>query len=508
MMGLRRRLQLYVAALHLLPLALVLLHYRGRPLLMVGLEALLLASLLLGMRLVRQAMEPLGYTRHFQGLLQDQDYAARLRIPGLAGRGKPGELGELVEQFNGMLAALYRERLRLGEQQGFLDRLLEATPSAVVVFDFDGRISLLNASASALLGLQNAVGHPLRAWLDGGAHPQQAAAVAVAAAASGSDAGIGAGIGAKAVPGTTPGPAPRAGSLGLLAQLDALPPGESRLLGDADGRRYRCQRGHFYDRGFARHFLLIDELTAELADSEHATYDKLIRVLGHEVNNTVAATGSVLDSLLTYRSQLAAPDSEDFSTAIVAVKRRNVRLGEFIERFTRVVKMPAPERRPTAIGAILDDIAELYREPCRSLGIDLAWVRRDPVPLLEMDSQLMEQALLNIVKNAMEAVQAAMRERGAGDSDSGGGDAGGGHHLHLSLAADGAGVHLAIIDSGDRLGGVPASQLFTPFFTTKKGGQGIGLMFVREVLNRHGYPHKLAATGGGETRFDIWLQPA
>ena len=475
MLSLRRRLQLYLAALHVLLLTAVLLHYRAQPLLFIGLEAALLCSWVLGLRLIRQALEPLDYTQRFQGLLQDQDYAARLRTQGGSGREEKGELGELVGLFNGMLDALYQERLRLGEQRGFLDRLLEATPSAVVVFDFDGRISLLNPSAGALLGLDAPLGKPLRAWLDGGAEP-----ATVASAAH---------------------PAAQARARSLLEQLDALPLGESRLLSDPDGRRYRGQRGHFYDRGFARHFLLIDELTAELADSEHATYDKMIRVLGHEVNNTVAATGSVLESLLYYRSQLAERDADDFSTAIVAVKRRNVRLGEFIERFTRVVKMPAPELRPAAIGAILDDIFSLYREPCRSRGIELAWIRRDQVPALPMDSQLMEQALLNLVKNAMEAVEAAMREHGLQ-----------GGHVHLSLAAeggrDGAVARLSIIDSGNRLGGVPASQLFTPFFTTKKGGQGIGLLFAREVLNRHGYAHKLAATGQGETSFDIWLAPA
>ncbi|MGH8052259.1 MAG: ATP-binding protein, partial [Arenimonas sp.] len=66
-------------------------------------------------------------------------------------------------------------------------------------------------------------------------------------------------------------------------------------------------------------------------------------------------------------------------------------------------------------------------------------------------------------------------------------------------------IRLSVIDSGDRLGEVPAGQIFTPFFTTKKGGQGIGLLFVREVLNRHGLPYRLAANGQGETCFDIWF---
>ncbi|GJI98833.1 sensor histidine kinase [Duganella caerulea] len=445
-MSLRHQLYGYLTVAHLLFLGLTITLFKQAPLLMLGLEAAVLLSFALGVRLIRRALEPLSYTRHFHDLLQDQHYAARLQQSG------DPQLNELVQLFNTMLGALYQERLQLGEQQGFLDRLLEATPSAVIVFDFDGRISLLNASAQALLKRDDAKGQPLSACLpaDGGDYP------------------------------------------GLLAQLDALPLGESQLLTDTDGRRYRGQRGRFYDRGFARHFLLVEELTAELESSEKAAYDKLIRVLAHEVNNTVAATGSVLDSLLYYRSQLAERDGEDFSTAIVAVKRRNVSLGEFIERFTRVVKMPAPELRPNAVRDVMDDILYLYREPCRSRGIHIGWQRCDDVPAIALDRHLMEQALLNVVKNAMEAVEAGAAED---------------KRIDLVLAAEDGGVRLSVIDSGDLLGDVPARQLFTPFFTTKKGGQGIGLLFVREVLNRHGFSYRLAATGQGTTRFDIWLQP-
>lgn len=455
-MSLRRRLYAYLVGSHLLFLLATMWLLRGTPSLMVGIELLVLASFALGARLVRRALEPLGYTRHFHDLLQDQHYAARLQHT------SDRELNELVDLFNTMLARLYEERLQIGEQQGFLDRLLEATPSAVVVFDFDGRISLLNASAQALLGLgpEQAKGRPLRAWLDGGA-PDGAAASRCPA---------------------------------LLAQLDLLPPGDSRLLTDADGRRYRGQRGHFYDRGFARHFLLVEELTEELESSEKDTYEKLIRVLAHEVNNTVAATGSVLDSLLYYRDQLAERDGEDFGTAIVAVKRRNVSLGQFIERFTRVVKMPAPELRPTAVRALMDDILYLYREPCRARGIRLAWGRCDEVADVALDRHLMEQALLNVVKNAMEAVQEA-REAAPGDK-----------FIEFALVDEAGGARLSVSDSGDLLGKVPARQLFTPFFTTKKGGQGIGLLFVREVMNRHGFTYRLAATGDGATRFDMWLK--
>jgi nitrogen fixation/metabolism regulation signal transduction histidine kinase len=451
------RLTAYLLGLHLLLFGCAAAMLLSRPAWFVGAELGLLLSLALGWHLVRRALEPLGYSRRFHDLLQDQDYANRLAPPGAA------ELDDLVRMFNDMLAALHRERLAIGEQQGFLDRLLEATPSAVLVFDFDGAISLLNASASALLGLEQPHGQPLTAWRDGqarfDAHLDERA---------------------------------RERSRDLLGQLDALPLGESRLLTDTAGRRYRAQRGQFFDRGFARHFLMVEELTAELEDSERATYARIIRVLAHEVNNTVAATGSVLDSLLSYHAQLAGSDADDFATAIVAVKRRNTSLGQFIDRFTRVVKMPAPQLRPTSIKDVVDHILWLTRDQCASLGIAIGWDKCEAAPALPMDSQLMEQALLNIVKNAIEAVQEHNRAQGAR-----------GGYVRMGLQLDSGSAVLTVADSGGLLGASPPHQLFTPFFSTKQGGQGIGLAFVREVLVRHGFGYALAGNGRGETQFTI-----
>jgi nitrogen fixation/metabolism regulation signal transduction histidine kinase len=439
-LSLRYRLLAYLIATHAVFLALAARTFWATPLLFVGVEALLLASFVLGAWLVQRALQPLGYTERFRDLLREQDYSARLALTGSA------DLDQLIEVFNTMLGALYRERLAIGEQRGFLEQLLEATPAAVLVFDFEGAVSLVNASALALLELDAPLGRRLGD---------------VAAAAG------------------------NARSADLLRQLDAVALGESALLADIEGRRYRAQRGQFFDRGFARDFLMVEELTAELESSERATYDKLVRVLAHEVNNTVAATGSVLDSLLFYRDQLQGGDQADFSTAIDAVKRRNASLGEFIERFTRVVKMPDPELRPVDIGAMVDDIVWLNREQCKRRGIELVWQRGDA--LATMDAQLIEQALINIVKNAIEAVEAS-------DSSV--------RRIELALVQGADGPRLSISDSGNLLGELPSRQLFTPFFSTKKGGQGIGLMFVREVLSRHGFAYRLEAANG-MTRFEI-----
>ena len=145
--GLRPRLGAYVAALHLPLFGCATLLLPARPLWFVGAEVLVLASLALGWLLVRQALAPLGYTRRLHDLLQDQQYASRLAAPAPSAT---RELEDLVGTFNAMLAALHRERLAIGEQRGFLDRLLEATPAAILVFDFDRAISLVNAGAAEI----------------------------------------------------------------------------------------------------------------------------------------------------------------------------------------------------------------------------------------------------------------------------------------------------------------------------------------------------------------------
>lgn len=447
-MSLRWRLLTYLLVIHAIFLLLGFSYYLNQPLLLVAIEAGLLISLGLGIWLLNKVLQPMDFARQFHDLLQDEHYATRIKPDSNA------EINSLVTLFNRMLEALYQERLKLGEQRGFLDRLLEATPTAVVVFDFDDKISLMNASAQDLLGIRDAQAHSLQQLLEteeGEGHA-------------------------------------------LIARLNELASGDSTVFADSSGRRYRCQRSQFLDRGFRRDFVLVDEITTELANSEKATYEKLIRVLAHEVNNTVAATGSVLESLLYYSGQLRREDSEDFCTAIMAVKKRNGNLGEFIERFTRVVKMPEPELKPHDLAAMLDGIVHLYRQQCHELGIEFSWTERAAIPALMFDAHLLEQALLNIVKNAIEAVETAVRSGRGGPAYV---------HLALQCGADSRSIKLSILDSAGLLADVPQGQLFSPFFTTKRGGQGIGLMFVREVLNRHGYSHKLMLNESGETSFEI-----
>jgi two-component system nitrogen regulation sensor histidine kinase NtrY len=447
-MSLQRPLFVYLMLVHAAFFGIALLFFHTRPLVVVAIELALLGSYVIGHIALRRALLPLDFSRQFQDLLQDENYAARLKLS------TNRDTNTLVTLFNRMLDALYQERLRLGEQRGFLDQLLEATPSAVIVFDFDANISLCNACAHEVFGTILQMGKPLSQIGEIDKNRQ------------------------------------------FLQELMVLTVGESRVISDDNGRRFRCQRSQFVDRGFRRDFLMIDEITDELASSEKETYEKVVRVLAHEVNNTVAATGSVMDSLLFYRAQLTEEDAKDFSTAIFAVQKRTTNLAQFIERFTQVVKMPEPHLETCDLNEMLESALVLYRQRCNERGIELGWGQRDIAPALALDRHLFEQALMNIVKNAIEAAEAAQAKNVSAA-----------HFVRIDLALDqntGA-VKLSIIDSGKGLQKIASSQLFTPFFTTKKGGQGIGLMFVREVLNRHGFSHRLAENAEGQTQFDILL---
>jgi two-component system nitrogen regulation sensor histidine kinase NtrY len=457
-MKLRHQLMFYLGVIHVLLLCWTFFYYLDQPGILLLAEMLILLSLSLGMVLTKRALKPYVFTQQFQDLLQDENYAARLKST------SNHELNDLVLHFNRMLELLYTERIRLGEQRGLLDKLLDAIPSAVFVFDFDGRLSLINASANNLLEHRIRLGSVLELTSvdheslthDNASHLQK-----------------------------------------IVYELNSLTVGESKVIAGKDGLRYRCQRNQFVDRGFRRDFLLVDEITAALQASEKATYDKVVRVLAHEVNNTVAATGSVMESLLFYRPQLRQDDQQDFGTAVEAVRVRNQHLAEFIDRFTQVVKMPDPILRSCNMVDVLDRVLVLYKQQCEDVGIQLTVTRTPNVPAVILDRHLFEQALLNVLKNAIEAASPRW-ESIANTPDA---------YVHVDLGYDLSShvLNLTIVDSGKKLIDVPPDQLFTPFFTTKKGGQGIGLMFVREVCQRHGFAHSLTSRENGDTEFSIWI---
>jgi len=396
-------------------------------------EAVFIASFSTGLFLIHRFFASLDFIRESAQLLEDSDLMSRYREVG-----QPG-IDRLVRVYNRMVDSLRDERVRLQEQQQFLARVLRESPGGILVLDFDGRVEMANPAALRLLQSD-------------------------AAGANGRS------LGELDRP--------------LTSDLVALAEGQSRVLALWGGRRVRAAHGTFLDRGFRRSFYLLEELTEELRQSEKAAYEKLIRMLSHEVNNTVGASNSLLNSCLSYASQLRTEDRTDFEHAIGVVIGRTAELNTFMRSFADVVRLPPPRRQMVAPEALVDDLRRLVGAECAKRNITLRReVDADGVTV-SMDRSQIEQALLNVAKNGIEAI-------------------GSGGTLTVRLTRrDGRRV-LEVEDTGP---GIPADvrdQLFTPFFSTKDGGQGIGLTLVQEILANHGFGYALDGPSGGPTRFTI-----
>jgi two-component system, NtrC family, nitrogen regulation sensor histidine kinase NtrY len=433
--SLRARFVAYLVAVHLLMAGVAWFVVAQSRLYLIAVEAVLAISFLTGLALTRRFFGTLEFVRQSAQLLEDSDFMSRVREV------KQPDVDRLIQVYNRMVDALRGERVQLQEQQHFLSRVLHESPGGIVVLDFDGRVTLANPAASRLL---QAPGETLT--------------------------------------GTGLATLDRA----LAHDLVALSPGERRVLAVWGGRRVRALHGTFLDRGFRRSFFLLEELTEELRHSEKAAYEKLIRMLSHEVNNTVGASNSLLNSCLTYGVQLHPHDRTDFEHALGVVIARTEQLSGFMASFADVVRLTGPQLEPVEPATVVDGLLALIRVQAEKRRIAVVREGLATVGAVRLDRGQMEQALLNVMKNGLEAI---------------------GHDGTLTvrvLRRDEEPV-IEVEDSGPGLSEEVRTHLFTPFFSTKEGGQGIGLTMVQEILAGHGFPFALEAPPGGPTTFTVML---
>jgi two-component system nitrogen regulation sensor histidine kinase NtrY len=427
----RARLVVYVVAAHLLAGAASWPLWREQRAWLLAVELGLGASLATGLWLVGRALRPLQLVRESAELLAENDLSTRLRPVG-----QP-EVDALVTVYNRLADSLREERRHTEEQRHLLEQILVATPSGFVVLDFDGHVERMNPAAERLLGVTEAAAR--------GQRPEAL------------------------------GPAGR--------EAQALADGQSRMIALSGGRRVRLRRGSFVDRGFSRTFLLLEELTEELLRSERRAYEKVIRTMSHEVNNTVGAAGSLLSSCLHWAPQLRPEDRRDFETALGVVKDRTAQLGAFMRGFADVVRLPEPRRTPQDPGEIARAVVTLLGPAAAEAGVELA-LEAQAVPPVALDRGLMEQVLVNVVKNGIEAA---------------------GRGGRVTVRLSGPRPSLEVEDTGPGLTAAAREQVFTPFFTTRDHGQGLGLTLVQEILRAHGFTFSLDGPDGGPTVFRIQL---
>jgi C4-dicarboxylate-specific signal transduction histidine kinase len=229
---------------------------------------------------------------------------------------------------------------------------------------------------------------------------------------------------------------------------------------------------------------LIEDLTVELHATEKAAYDKLIRMTTHEVNNSVAAVRSLLESVCTYAPQLTTEDRTDFTRGIDVAVTRLDHLNAFMRGFADVVRIPSPELRPWRLKELVDDILVLMGPQLQSRRIEVVWSESAETGPTLLDRNQIEQVLVNVVKNAMEAIGSDGR-------------------ITVALRSVRGKLTLEITDSGPGLSVEARGRLFTPFFSTKRDGRGLGLTVVREILAQHRFEFELDNAPEGGVRFRL-----
>ena len=380
----------------------------------------------------RKVVKPLNSIAGGMDLLQAQDFSSRLAPVGQR------EADRIVAIFNRMMNQLKEERLRLREQNHFLDLLISVSPMGVIILNLDERISMVNKSALGFLseGTENDILNKNMNELEGS----------------------------------------------LAEELSRMEKDTTTTIRLSDSQIYRCSYLSFVDRGFAHPFYLIESLTSEVMKAEKKAYEKVIRMIAHEVNNSVAGITSTLDTVHDVLQNMA--DTEDIRDVMQVCVERCFGMSQFITNFADVVKIPEPQMEEVHLNDRVTACKIFMENLCQNRDIDLQLELCEENPLVSMDTSLFEQVIINIIKNATESIDTNGR---------------------IIIRTSSVPLMLEIGDTGRGISKEVEYKLFSPFFSTKPNGQGIGLIFIREVLMKHNYTFSLRTYPDGITRFKIFF---
>lgn len=390
-------------------------------------EGLVIVTIIYLIFFYRKIVKPLHTISYGMDLLREQDFSSRLSKVGQT------EADRIVTIFNRMMTQLKDERLRLREQNHFLDLLIKASPMGVLILTLDDEVAQCNPVAYKILG----------------ASPEEIKGRKLTE------------IG-----------------LPLTRELADIPRDARQTIRLNDSNIYKCTHSSFIDSGFAHSFYLIESLTEEVIKAEKKAYEKVIRMIAHEVNNTTAGITSTLDTIGEALSE--TENNKDICEVMQVCIERCYSMSKFITRFADVVKIPEPHFSPVDLNEVVSTCTRFMEGMCADRRISLR-LETIALPKLNIDAALFEQVLVNIIKNAAESIEQD------------------GEIIVRTLSPAG----IEIIDNGKGISKEAEDKIFSPFFSTKPNGQGIGLIFIREVLTRHGCTFSLRTGADGLTLFRI-----
>jgi nitrogen fixation/metabolism regulation signal transduction histidine kinase len=352
---------------------------------------------------------PLQTLSNLLAALRERDFSIRAR-----GASGADPLGAVMLEVNSLAATLHDQRLGAMEAGALLRTVMVEIDVAVFTFDGGRTLRLVNRAGEHLLGraADQMLGRP-------------------------------------------------ADDLGLQACLEGPSPRIVDLSFPGGAGRFEVRRTTFRQEGRPHQLLVLADVSRPLRDEERQAWQRLIRVIGHEINNSLAPIKSIAGSLEAMLGRPSLPEDwdDDMRRGLAVIATRSDSLSRFTTAYARLAKLPAPRLETVSVAALVRRVAGVEtRLPIRiDAGSELT-IRADPDQL--------EQLLINLLHNA---VDAALETGGA---------------VTVGWRRQGRGFELWIDDEG---AGLPnASNLFVPFFTTKPGGSGIGLVLSRQIAEAHG----------------------
>lgn len=352
---------------------------------------------------------PLQTISNLLGALREGDFSVRGRSP------RPDDaLGEVMREVNTLGSTLREQRLGAMEATTLLRSVMREIAVAIFAFDENQRLRLVNRAGEKLLAAP-----------------------------------------AERLLGQT------AEELGMEPSLDGPPVTTLQTVFPGGAGRWGVRRTRVREHGMPLELVVISDMTQALSEQELQAWQRLVRVLGHELNNSLTPIKSIAGSLEAIVSRDELPDDwqDDMRRGLHVIVTRSESLGRFIGAYARLAKLPLPQKQPLAVADCVGRAASFEtRLP--------VVVEPGPPFTVQGDPDQLEQVLINLLRNAADASLAT-----------GGGVAIGWHR-------DGGMLEIWIKDEGQGLSST--ANLFVPFFTTKPGGSGIGLVLSRQIAEGHG----------------------
>lgn len=422
----------YIGFLHLVILGLLFYEFQDQKLWVIGLEIVVILSLFWSFRLYRLIVKPIDLMINAVQSIKDQDFSCKFRMVGQK------EVDQLIEVYNQMIDLLREEKRIQQEKHFFLEKLIAALPVGIVLVDANHLISQLNQAALTMIREDMEI-----------------------------------------VIGKNPGEIDSA----LCREMSRMPANTTKTIHVSGIERYNVVKGYFLDQGYKNHFFIIQEMTMEIVEIEKHAYGKVIRMMSHEVNNSIGAINSLLHSLLSLHYPLPQEEQQEFEEIMNTVIQRNENLNLFMRNFADIIRLPKPAKERYDLNNLVCSVQTLMHGFAESA---MAEIRFDPSPgpfWIYLDVRQIEQLLMNLVKNSIEA---------------------GAKQIRITL--DPATSALSISDDGRGFTPEEEQQLFTPFYTTKKEGQGIGLTLAREIALNHHFSFSLKNNSPKGAVFTLRMQ--